>query len=96
MSGDGKSASRQIDPGGSGLSAVTCKTLPSRFEGFTLLHISDLHVDMIATPGIVATDISYQGAGWATLAPRLGSIKARDPARMHVRADADSPRVTPY
>jgi predicted MPP superfamily phosphohydrolase len=25
---------------------VTCKTLPSRFEGFTLLHISDLHVDM--------------------------------------------------
>ena len=25
---------------------VTCKTLPSQFEGFTLLHISDLHVDM--------------------------------------------------
>jgi len=25
---------------------VACKTLPSRFEGFTLLHISDLHVDM--------------------------------------------------
>jgi uncharacterized protein len=25
---------------------VTCNTLPSRFEGFTLLHLSDLHVDM--------------------------------------------------
>ena len=25
---------------------VVCRTLPSRFEGFTLLHISDLHVDM--------------------------------------------------
>jgi predicted MPP superfamily phosphohydrolase len=25
---------------------VTCKALPSRFEGFTLLHISDLHVDL--------------------------------------------------
>jgi uncharacterized protein len=25
---------------------VACKKLPSRFEGFTLLHISDLHVDM--------------------------------------------------
>jgi hypothetical protein len=24
---------------------VICRTLPNRFEGFTLLHISDLHVD---------------------------------------------------
>jgi len=25
---------------------ISMKTLPSRFDGFTLLHISDLHVDM--------------------------------------------------
>src|SRR6185312_4859270 len=25
---------------------ITMKTLPSRFDGFTLLHISDLHVDI--------------------------------------------------
>src|SRR5262249_34742285 len=25
---------------------ISLKTLPSRFDGFTLLHISDLHVDM--------------------------------------------------
>jgi predicted MPP superfamily phosphohydrolase len=24
---------------------ISMKTLPSRFDGFTLLHISDLHVD---------------------------------------------------
>jgi hypothetical protein len=51
--------------------------------------------------GHSAIDAQHGGMGGgmparrATLVSRLGSMKAHDPARMHVRTDADSPRVTP-